>query len=91
MRCTGEIVVGLREISKDSWVDVGKRSTYWVTGVLLCVCVFFLFFFFFKQKTAYEMSACLVGSGMCIRDSAAIARHGTDIHRSDIHVWLTQN
>ena len=28
-----------------------------------------LFFFFFKQKTAYEISACLVGSEMCIRDS----------------------
>ena len=27
-----------------------------------------LFFFFFKQKTAYEISACLVGSEMCIRD-----------------------
>ncbi|GAB5819103.1 hypothetical protein JMUB7540_28300 [Staphylococcus aureus] len=24
---------------------------------------------FFKQKTAYEMSASLVGSEMCIRDS----------------------
>ena len=29
---------------------------------------FFNFFFFFKQKTAYEISACLVGSEMCIRD-----------------------
>src|SRR5678809_814396 len=27
------------------------------------------FFFFFKQKTAYDISACLVGSEMCIRDS----------------------
>ncbi len=26
----------------------------------------FLFVFFFKQKTAYEISACLVGSEMCI-------------------------
>ena len=25
-------------------------------------------FFFFKQKTAYEICACLVGSEMCIRD-----------------------
>ena len=25
-------------------------------------------YFFFKQKTAYEISACLVGSEMCIRD-----------------------
>ena len=30
------------------------------------------FFFFFKQKTAYEISACLVGSEMCIRDSNVI-------------------
>ncbi len=36
-------------------------------------CVYFkrrggkLVFFFFKQKTAYEFSACLVGSEMCIR------------------------
>ena len=28
-----------------------------------------IFIFFFKQKTAYEISACLVGSEMCIRDS----------------------
>eukprot|EP01015_Nassula_variabilis_P029557 TRINITY_DN634_c0_g1_i1.p1 TRINITY_DN634_c0_g1~~TRINITY_DN634_c0_g1_i1.p1 ORF type:complete len:482 (+),score=126.08 TRINITY_DN634_c0_g1_i1:32-1477(+) len=27
-----------------------------------------MYFFFFKQKTAYEISACLVGSEMCIRD-----------------------
>ena len=32
------------------------------------MCFLFLFFFFFKQKTAYEISACLVGSEMCIRD-----------------------
>ncbi len=31
------------------------------------VFVFFVFFFFFKQKTAYEFSACLVGSEMCVR------------------------
>ena len=29
------------------------------------------FFFFFKQKTAYEISACLVGSEMCIRDRSS--------------------
>ncbi len=27
-----------------------------------------ILFFFFKKKTAYEMSASLVGSEMCIRD-----------------------
>ena len=31
------------------------------------ICLF-VFFFFVKQKTAYEISACLVGSEMCIRD-----------------------
>ncbi len=40
-------------------------------GELCCCCVvvccLFVFFFFFKQKTAYEISACLVGSEMCIR------------------------
>src|SRR5678809_523650 len=35
--------------------------------VLIMLNVFY--FFFFKQKTAYEISACLVGSEMCIRDS----------------------
>ena len=31
----------------------------------------YLGFFFFKQKTAYEIASCLVGSEMCIRDSEA--------------------
>ena len=30
---------------------------------------------FFKQKTAYEMSASLVGSEMCIRDSRTFRPH----------------
>ena len=34
----------------------------------VCAVRTFCFFFFFKQKTAYEFSACLVGSEMCIRD-----------------------
>ncbi len=33
-----------------------------------CYVINTRFFFFFKQKTAYEISACLVGSEMCIRD-----------------------
>ncbi len=52
----------------------------------------FCFFFFFKQKTAYEISACLVGSEMCIRDrlpgylmekkrvKLVVAYDGTDYH-----------
>ncbi|MBW6154547.1 four-helix bundle copper-binding protein, partial [Pseudomonas aeruginosa] len=30
--------------------------------------------FFFKQKTAYEVLRCLVGSEMCIRDRACAER-----------------
>ena len=33
-------------------------------------CFLLFFFFFFKQKTAYEIGVRLVGSEMCIRDSA---------------------
>ena len=37
-----------------------------------------VYFFFFKQKTAYEISACLVGSEMCIRDrEKAVAAYNT--------------
>ncbi len=32
------------------------------------VSYFYVIFFFFKQKTAYEIASCLVGSEMCIRD-----------------------
>ena len=38
---------------------------------LVFLCCLFCCVFFFKQKTAYEISACLVGSEMCIRDSGA--------------------
>ena len=38
-----------------------------------------MLFFFFKQKTAYEISACLVGSEMCIRD-----RFGRKINTPEI-------
>ena len=34
-----------------------------------------MFFFFFKQKTAYEIGVRLVGSEMCIRDSASDAEY----------------
>ena len=35
---------------------------------------------FFKQKTAYEISECLVGSEMCIRDSNRTA------YRTVLHI-----
>ena len=38
----------------------------------------FIRFFFFKQKTAYEISACLVGSEMCIRDRYYITAAGRE-------------
>ena len=46
-------------------VDVDCSVGY--TGAITLVsCVGF---FFFKQKTGNELSACLVGSEVCIRDS----------------------
>ena len=34
-----------------------------------------IFLFFFKQKTAYEIASCLVGSEMCIRDRRRTNSH----------------
>ena len=45
----------------------------------------FVFFFFFKQKTAYEISACLVGSEMCIRD-----RNGF-LPKRDLYTYQLKN
>ncbi len=42
-------------------------------GVSEVEIIFGFFFFFFRQKTAYEISACLVGSEMCIGDMISIA------------------
>ncbi len=53
-------------------------NVLWVSGD---VCVFF-----FKQKTAYEISACLVGSEMCIRDRTT--RVSNLMLRSLMHVKL---
>ena len=41
-------------------------------------------FFFFKQKTAYEISACLVGSEMCIRDSDQLGKYIYVVNDSNI-------
>ena len=41
--------------------------------MLFWLC-FVYFIFFFTQKTAYELLRSLVGSEMCIRDSAVAAR-----------------
>ena len=44
-------------------------SKKWMTGVVSSISNNKLQTeFFFKQKTAYEIASCLVGSEMCIRD-----------------------
>ena len=39
-----------------------------VPGCWICFFSYYGQVFFFKQKTAYEIASCLVGSEMCIRD-----------------------
>ncbi len=50
--------------------------------------LFVVFFFFFKQKTAYEISTCLVGSEMCVRDSHSIVVERRTLR---LHTELTLN
>eukprot|EP00827_Trimyema_finlayi_P007145 TRINITY_DN96_c0_g2_i4.p1 TRINITY_DN96_c0_g2~~TRINITY_DN96_c0_g2_i4.p1 ORF type:complete len:631 (+),score=221.33 TRINITY_DN96_c0_g2_i4:37-1929(+) len=45
-------------------------------------------FFFFKQKTAYEIASCLVGSEMCIRDSINAEYMGTFLILSSVYVMV---
>ena len=54
--------LGGRRIIKKKIYNATSGSVNWY------VSFFHLFFFFFKQKTAYEIASCLVGSEMCIRD-----------------------
>src|SRR5678810_166842 len=63
-----------------SSVDLGgrriikkKKNTKNRSGVIL-IC-------FFKQKTAYDVSACLVGSEMCIRDSISTSSRRCSIRK----------
>ncbi len=44
----------------------------------------FVCFFFFKQKTAYEISACLVGSEMCIRDRTTGVSSESEVYVSNM-------
>jgi len=44
--------------------------------------------FFFKQKTAYEISACLVGSEMCIRDRRSLGLDPADTHGKELYLAL---
>ncbi|WP_374758920.1 lipid II flippase MurJ, partial [Pseudomonas aeruginosa] len=52
-----------------------RRLFIFLPGAYTCVSPpdFTIRFFFFKQKTAYEVLRCLVGSEMCIRDRAWFA------------------
>ena len=43
---------------------------------------------FFKQKTAYEIASCLVGSEMCIRDSSTGARFW---YKGNDGLWWLKN
>src|SRR5678810_1318523 len=49
-------------------------------SVLSCILLYsfnsliFFFFFFFKQKTAYEISACLVGSERLREGASSLSR-----------------
>src|SRR5428012_25601 len=49
---------------------VEVRSTFLFVEHCGIFGLLWVFFFFFKQKTAYEIMPSLVGSEMCIRDSA---------------------
>ncbi len=54
-------------------------------------------FFFIKQKTAYEISACLVGSDMCISDrfafdgAAVLTLMEAESAESSRHLELSRN
>ena len=56
-------------------------------------CLVDFFFFFFKQKTAYEISACLVGSEMCIRDriEGAYNEGGRGLANTDFLKYVAPN
>ncbi|WP_460366175.1 hypothetical protein, partial [Staphylococcus aureus] len=43
-------------------------------GAITAAILMWAFGWFFKQKTAYEIAQCLVGSEMCIRDRSS-TRH----------------
>ena len=47
---------------------LGFGFLFWFLWIFFFLVWFLWFIFFFKQKTAYEIASCLVGSEMCIRD-----------------------
>ena len=60
----------------------------------VCFFDFFFCFFFFKQKTAYEISACLVGSVADLSVSVASRLIGEDLndaeHRKIIERYVNE-
>ena len=65
---------------------------FWDNVEMLCAKIpIYFFVFFFKQKTAYEISACLVGSEMCIRDSYTTidGRKAGEVTLADVRVPAT--
>ncbi len=48
----------------------------------------FLFFFFYKQKSAFEVSPCLVDSGMCVRDQVGVLNALSMILLADTYLTL---
>ena len=52
--------------------DKSVRSVGWGGCIREFVIMLHLYFFFCNRKTAYEFSAFLVRSGMCIRDSRPV-------------------
>ena len=65
--------LGSRRFELNIWLSFSQADLGPTSAQELLVS-FFLeslkLFFFFKQKTAYEIASCLVGSEMCIRDSS---------------------
>ena len=54
---------------------------------------FYLIFrlpFFFKQKTAYEIASCLVGSEMCIRDRLDKYGLSSPVSSTTVHSWMVK-
>ncbi|WP_460366141.1 hypothetical protein, partial [Staphylococcus aureus] len=47
--------------------------------------------FFFKQKTAYEIAQCLVGSEMCIRDRLGLHKSKDYLKNNNICLLYTSD
>ncbi|GAB5868646.1 hypothetical protein JMUB7539_27110 [Staphylococcus aureus] len=60
------MIDGPKSIERKFGYDAGLRSPFYTMAGMYGMGNFF------KQKTAYEMSASLVGSEMCIRDSVNV-------------------